>query len=103
MAIRIEIYDDVLIEQVYRTTVGARTDIAEEIVHDGIDTAAVLHGDYRGGMHVAVSGTQVSAADSDPDSFYKEYGTVDTPAHASLTDAARKHGRYTGLQPGRHG
>lgn len=102
MAARIEIYDEVLIREAYRTTVGARTDIAEDIVHEGIDTAAVLTGEYRGGMNVSVNGTYVTAGDDDPESFWKEYGTVDTAAHAALTDAARKHGRYSGIQPGRH-
>jgi hypothetical protein len=102
MAVRVVVYDNVLIREVYRTTVGARTGVAEDIVHEGIDTAAVLTGEYRGGMGVAVSGTRVSAQDTDPDAFFKEFGTVDTEAHAALTNAARRHGRYKGLQPGHH-
>ena len=37
--------------------------------------------------------------DTDPESVYKEYGTSDTPAHAVLTNAARKRGRYRGWSP----
>lgn len=100
MAVRITIYDDVLKREAYRTTVGQRTDIAQEIANESIATAPVLHGDYRGGIGVEVSGDVVTVRDTDPDAFYKEYGTVDTEAHATLTDAARKRGKYTGLQPG---
>lgn len=76
-----------------------RIDIAEEVAHEAIEDAPVLTGEYRGGVSVQVKGDDVSVVDDDPESMWKEYGTVDTPAHAALTDAARRHGKYTGMQP----
>lgn len=78
-----------------------RVDIAEEVAHEAIDEAPVLTGEYRGGVSVQVHGDHVSVVDDDPESMWKEYGTSDTPAHAVLTDAARRHGKYTGMKPRR--
>ncbi|MCA1185708.1 hypothetical protein LCD36_04480 [Saccharopolyspora sp. 6T] len=50
-------------------------------------------------MTVEVDGDEVRMVDTDPEAVYKEYGTNDTPAHAVLTDAARKRGRYRGWNP----
>jgi len=85
----------------YKASTPRRVEIAEEIASNAIDTAPVVTGEYRGGIGVTVSGDRVSVRDNDPEAFWKEYGTVDTPAHATLTDAARPHGRYTGFTPGR--
>lgn len=78
-----------------------RRDMAKEIAGEARAAAPVLTGDYRDGIGVESSGTSVSVVDDDPDAIYKEYGTVDTPAHAVLTDAARRRGRYSGWQPRR--
>ncbi|WP_280201218.1 hypothetical protein [Nocardia cyriacigeorgica] len=58
-----------------------------------------MTGAYRDGIGTEFSGTTVRVVDDDPDAIYKEYGTVDTPAHAAVTDAARRHGRYRGWTP----
>ena len=78
-----------------------RQQIAREIAADARRAAPVLTGEYRDGIHTEFSGADVRVVDDDPDAFYKEYGTSDTPAHAVLTDAARRHGRYRGFQPRR--
>lgn len=76
-----------------------RAQIAREAAADARADAPVQTGEYRDGIGVEVEGDVVRIVDNDPESVYKEYGTVDTPAHAVLTDAARKRGRYTGWNP----
>ncbi|QXB17891.1 HK97 gp10 family phage protein [Corynebacterium coyleae] len=78
-----------------------RVRIAKEIMMDARPLAPVLTGAYRGGIDIKVDGLDVSVVDSDEDAIYKEYGTSDTPAHAALTTAAMKHGRYRGMRPRR--
>jgi hypothetical protein len=99
MTMRITIFNEQAIREALHETVDERTQIAHEIVAEGRAVAKVRTGEYRGGMAVETAGDQVSVVDNDPEAFWKEYGTSDTPAHAALTNAARKHGRYTGYQP----
>lgn len=73
--------------------------IAQRAAGEAIAAAPVLTGAYRGGIHAVRRGDQAAIVDDDPDAGYKEYGTVDTPAHATLTDAARRYGRYRGITP----
>ncbi|NEW40781.1 HK97 gp10 family phage protein [Nocardia cyriacigeorgica] len=80
-------------------TTPRRRAIAREIADEARAAAPVLTGEYRDGIGVEFSGTTVRVVDDDPEAFYKEYGTVDTPAHAVLTDAARRRGRYRGYAP----
>ncbi|MDU0478389.1 hypothetical protein QVA66_03940 [Staphylococcus chromogenes] len=76
-----------------------RREIAAEIVDLARSAAPVRSGAYRGGMSVEVNDDSVAVVDDDPTSFYKEYGTSDTPAHAALTNAAMGFGRYSGMRP----
>lgn len=77
-----------------------RVEIAEKIAADARPLAPVVSGDYRGGIEVEQSsGFRVSVVDEDENAIYKEYGTSDTPAHAALTAAAMKYGRYRGMRP----
>lgn len=89
--------------ELYKETMDAsrtgRRRLSETIASEARAAAPVLTGAYRNGISVAQAGDEVSVVDSDPTAFYKEYGTSDTPAHASLTNAARRHGKYTGYQP----
>lgn len=87
------------IAEAYRLSTPKRVQIAEEIVSEARAAAPVQTGEYRDGIHSEVDGDRVAAVDDDPESIYKEFGTSTTPAHAVLTDAARKHGRYSGWQP----
>lgn len=100
MAARVTIYNEQAIREAYRLSTPKRTEIANEIAGDARADAPVRTGEYRAGIEVEVDGDQVMVVDNDDEAFYKEYGTEDTPAHAALTDAARKHGKYTGFQPG---
>lgn len=98
MAARITIYQSAL-DEAYRLSTPQRVEIAEEIAADARADAPVRTGEYRDGIGVEQQGNRVFAVDNDPEAGWKEYGTVGTPAHAVLTDAASKRGKYTGYQP----
>ncbi|MGV9744593.1 HK97 gp10 family phage protein [Rhodococcus zopfii] len=99
MAVRVTVYSDRARSEARAISFDGRVDIARDIAADARSSAPVYTGAYRDGISVSTSGDRVFVVDSDPDAIYKEYGTVDTPAHAALTDAARKHGEYRGWQP----
>lgn len=97
--VRITVYDAVVRREARRLSTPERVEVAENIVSDARAVAPVRTGEYQTGMQVEVDGDNVSAVDNDPESGWKEYGTADTPAHATLTNAARRYGKYTGVQP----
>lgn len=97
--IRITVFPDQAIREARHLSTEGRTEIAEQIVSDARSVAPVQTGEYQTGMAVEVDGDTVAAVDNDPEAGFKEYGTVDTPAHATLTNAARRHGKYSGVQP----
>lgn len=97
MSARVTYYAEQARAEAAKISVKAREEIAQQIAEDARAAAPVLTGAYRDGIHA----DGVRVLDDDEDGFYKEYGTSDTPAHATLTDAARKYGKYTGMQPGR--
>jgi len=82
-----------------RQTAPARKKIAQEIASQAKAVAPVLTGDYRDGIGVNVRGTMVRVVDNDELAIHKEYGTADTPAHATLTGTAMRFGRYRGMRP----
>lgn len=85
-----------------RATMGDALEvIAEAIVQVARATAPVESGEWRNSMTVTGGGDKVFAESTDEESIYKEYGTSDTPAHGTMTNAARQFGKYTGMQPGR--
>ena len=90
------VYQSVVVQQARRISTPDRVEIAHQIasVHRG--SAPVDTGAYRDGVTVVTSGDDVSVVNRDPDAKYKEYGTSDTPAHSTMTNAARQFGRYTG-------
>jgi hypothetical protein len=96
---RVTVFSGQAIREAAQASTEKRVQIAHEIAHDAIASAPVLTGEYRSGISVEVNGDTVRVVDNDPDAGFKEYGTVDTPAHATLTDAARKRGKYSGVQP----
>lgn len=73
--------------------------IGGEVASQARSAAPVLTGAYRSGISVTMRGDSVSVVDSDDTSIHKEYGTSDTPAHAALTSAAQRAGRYRGMMP----
>lgn len=99
MTARVTIFMAVALAQARRYSTPERVEIAEDVSVEAQADAPVLTGAYRNGIEVQVDGDRVSVVDMDPDSIHKEYGTSDTPAHASLTEAAMNHGNYTGWQP----
>lgn len=99
MGARVTVFAAVAIAEARRISTPERVQIANEIAAEAKADAPVRSGAYRNGIEVQVEGERVSVVDMDPDAVYKEYGTSDTPAHASLTEAAMNHGRYSGWQP----
>lgn len=99
MGARVTVFAAVAIAEAARISTAERAQIAHEIAAEAQADAPVRSGAYRNGIEVQVDGDRVSVVDMDPESVYKEYGTSDTPAHASLTEAAMNHGRYSGWQP----
>jgi len=99
MGVRVTIYAGQAIAEARKLSTEDRARIAEEIEIEARATAPVVTGAYRDGIHVEVSGTDVRVVDDDPTAGFKEYGTSTHAAHATLTDAARKHGKYTGMTP----
>ncbi|MCC3311528.1 hypothetical protein [Nocardia africana] len=96
---RLTVFDGVVNRSARVLSTPRRREITKEIVEEARATAPVLTGEFRDGIREDIHGNDVDVVDDDPDAMYKEYGTSDTPAHATLTDAARKRGRYSGWQP----
>jgi hypothetical protein len=96
VGIRVTLYRAELLAEARKLSTEGRVEIAHEAAGDAVADAPVLHGDYRDGISVETDGDQVSIVDTDPDAVYKEYGTSDTPAHMTLTEAASRYGKYTG-------
>lgn len=101
MTVRITVYGAQATGEAVQLSTEGRLRVAQQIAVDARAAAPVVKGDYRDGITVEQDGTRVSVVDNDPTSGFKEYGTSDTPAHAVLTNAARQHGKYTGIQPRR--
>lgn len=97
--IRITVYADQAIREARHLSTPELVEVAEQIVGDARAAAPVDTGEYQTGMAVEVNGDTVRAVDNDPEAGFKEYGTSDTPAHATLTNAARRYGKYSGVQP----
>lgn len=86
-----------LARQLAKASERDRYKVAQQIAREAAAAAPRVTGAYAGGMQARRYGSgTVAVIDTDPDSVYKEYGTVDTPAHATLTNAARRHGVYRG-------
>jgi hypothetical protein len=99
MGVRVTVYAARAIAEARKLSTDDRTEIAHEIAADARAAAPVLTGAYRDGIHPEVNGTDVRVVDDDPTAGFKEYGTSTHAAHATLTDAARRHGRYSGMKP----
>ena len=81
--------DAVLESQLQAASRDGRIQRAEAAAEKARADAPVVSGAYRDGIGVDVSGDEVTLVDDDPDAMFKEYGTVDTPAHSVLTNAAQ--------------
>ncbi|OKX85130.1 hypothetical protein [Corynebacterium glutamicum] len=72
--------------------------IAGKISGDASGFAPRRTGRYASSFSVDTS-EGVRVVSSDTTSIHKEYGTSDTPAHAALTEAAMRQGKYSGTRP----
>lgn len=101
--VRITVFAAQSIREADHLSTPTRAEIAHQGAAAARARAPVQTGQYRDGIHAEINGDQVSVVDDDPEAFYKEYGTSDTPAHAVLTDTMRQYGKYSGFQPRRRG
>lgn len=90
------VFPAVLVRQARHISTPDRVEVAKAVVATHRGNAPVVTGAYRDGAAVVQSGDDVSVVNRDPDAVFKEYGTEDTPVHATMTNAARQYGRYTG-------
>lgn len=96
---RVVVYTAQALAEARRLSTPKRVEVATRAAGIARSTAPVESGEFQSGVGVEVNGDQVSIVNSDPEAGYKEYGTSDTPAHATMTNAAKQFGRYTGYQP----
>ncbi|NHP18107.1 HK97 gp10 family phage protein [Rhodococcus sp. IC4_135] len=99
MSARITPYPGQLRGEAFAESFDDRLDIAMSIAQEARADAPVLTGDYRDGITVDTDGERVFVLDEDEDAIFKEYGTIDTPPHAVVTNAASRHGEYSGWRP----
>lgn len=96
---RVTVYVAAALAEARKLSTPKRVEIANQAASVARGSAPVESGEYRAGVGVEASGDKVAIVNNDPEAGYKEYGTSDTPAHATMTNAARQFGRYTGYQP----
>lgn len=99
MGVRVTVFAAQARAEALKLSTEDRAQIAEQIEIEARAAAPVVTGAYRDGIHVEVNGTDVRVVDDDPTAGFKEYGTSTHAAHATLTDAARHHGKYSGMKP----
>lgn len=99
--IRVTVFDAEAIREAIELSTEDRARIAHEIADEARATAHVDTGEFQGGVGVEVNGTHVAVVNNDETAGFKEYGTSDTAPQATMTNAARRHGKYSGIQPGR--
>jgi hypothetical protein len=101
MDVRITVFDAEAIREAIELSTEGRAQIAHEIADESRATAHVDTGQFKEGIGVEVDGTHVAVVNNDETAGFKEYGTSDTAPQATMTNAARRHGKYSGIQPGR--
>lgn len=99
MKARLTIFKSQIRQQVRLQSRSGRRKIARQIADAARAAAPYRTGAYTTGIEVKESGTQIMVVDTDETAIHKEYGTSKTPAHASLTNAAMDHGKYSGMRP----
>lgn len=99
MSARLTVYPGQVREQVTATTIEGRIAIATEIVNEAREVAPVDTGYFQSEFFVETEGRRVFAVNGADDASYIEYGTLDTPPAAVMTDSARSHGKYSGWTP----
>ncbi|MGB6246110.1 HK97 gp10 family phage protein [Gordonia sp. (in: high G+C Gram-positive bacteria)] len=99
VSVRSRVFAREAIAQANASSVEQRAQIAHRAASDARTEAPVLTGAYRDGVTVLVDGADVTISDTDETAIHKEYGTSDTPAHATLINAASRYGTYYGARP----
>lgn len=99
MGARVTVFNAQAIREAYRASTHQRVGIAHQAAAVASGTAHVDTGEFQQGIGVEVDGDHVQLVNNDPEAGHKEYGTVDTAAQATMTDAARQFGRYSGIEP----
>ena len=95
---RITIFDKQARREAREGSQKGLVEIAEQIAEDAQGFAPELTGRFAASFYVDdTDGVRVASADDT--AIHKEYGTSDTPAHASLTEAAMQYGKYSGTRP----
>ncbi|GAC59341.1 MULTISPECIES: hypothetical protein [Gordonia] len=102
VSLRSRVFAKAAIAQANATSVEQRAQVAHRAASDARAEAPVLTGEYRDGITVIVEGEDVTLSDTDETAIHKEYGTSDTPAHATLINAASRYGTYYGARPRGH-
>lgn len=99
MTARVTVFAGEAIAEARRLSTPQRVQVAHQIAASARGSAPVETGKFRDSIGVETGGDQVAVVNNDEDAGYIEYGTSDTPAHATMTNAARRFGRYTGYEP----
>lgn len=95
---KVTVFDDVARQEARQIARPDLVSIAGKIAGDASGFAPRRTGRYAGSFSVETS-NGVRVVSSDNTAIHKEYGTSDTPAHASLTEAAMRYGKYKGTRP----
>lgn len=95
---RLTVYHKVAQEKAKELSRPDLVKVAGNIAGDASGFAPRRTGRYASSFSVDTS-EGVRVVSSDTTSIHKEYGTSDTPAHAALTEAAMRHGKYSGTRP----
>ena len=99
--VRVTVYPGAAIAEA-RAALGEQLmQVAQAVEQTARGSAPVETGQFRNsfGVEGSAGAGRIAVVNTDPAAFYIEYGTSDTPAHATLTNAARQYGKYTGMQP----
>lgn len=84
--------DDVLA----KVTTRGRGQLAARIAGEAAASSPVESGAFAGSIAARTSGTHAAVIATDPAATFIEYGTEDTPAHGTISNAARRYGRLRG-------
>lgn len=96
---RVTVYEAQAVAEARAIARDQLLDIAGQVAAVAKSSAPVESGEYRDGIGVETRGDRVFVVNNDDEAIHKEYGTSDTAAHATMTNAARQFGKYTGMTP----
>lgn len=97
--VRITVYPDEVYRLARELSTDGRYTIASQAADAARATAHVATGEFKSAIGVEVDGTLVRIVNNDDTAGFKEYGTSDTAPQATMTNAARRYGKYSGVTP----